>query len=329
MAGILGPIIGAAGSLLGGIFGSFGTASAAKKQLQAVRETNEANLNLAREQNVWNEMMWNKTNEYNSASAQVQRLLDAGLNPNLVNDAGQSSPLTSANLSNQQAPDYSLHAKIGDQINNTISNVIEGLRVKADVEKTKADIAESQTRVDIAKGLFPYQRDYQSALARNELAQAGLSEKNLQYFDVNQRWTLMQLMANVKKTETEERKIQADVDYQVRSNKFIERLNEAQLRKLNSAVRSDNAIAALNETINSFRSRGIGVSNHWITDLVGLAISNPDELSNSIDNLVSGAKGVDKAVRKHLKEHLNSKTPDFIKKYFPDFGFGNWIKDSY
>ena len=305
MAGILGPIIGAAGSLLGGIFGSFGTASAAKKQLKAVRETNEANLNLAREQNAWNEMMWNKTNEYNSASAQVQRLLDAGLNPNLVNDAGQSSPITSANLANQQAPDYSLHAKVGDQINNSISNAIEGLRVKAEVEKTKADIAESQTRVDIAKGLFPFQRDYQSALARNELAQAGLSEKNLKYFDVNQRWTLLQLMANVKKTETEERKIQADVDYQVRSNKFIERLNEAQLRKLNSAIRSDNAIAALNETINSFRSKGIGVTNHWISDLVGLSITNPDEVSNAIDNLVTTGKNSFETVGKNVKQGVN------------------------
>lgn len=286
--------------LLGGLFGAAATSSAANKQLQATRETNEANLKLAREQNAWNELMWNKNNEYNSASAQVERLMAAGLNPNLVNDAGQSQPLTSANLANQQVPDYSLHAKVGDQINNTISNYIEGLRVKADVERTKADIAESQTRVDIAKGLFPFQRDYQSALARNELAQAGISEKNLKYFDVNQRWTLMQLMANVKKTQTEERKIQADVDYQVRSNKFIERLNEAQLRKLNSAIRSDNAIAALNETINSFRSRGIGVSNHWITDLVGLSISNPEEVSNAIDNIVKSGKNAFKTAGKNV-----------------------------
>lgn len=285
---------------LGGLFGAAGTASAANKQLQAVRETNKANLDLAREQNAWNEMMWNKNNEYNSASAQVERLKAAGLNPNLVKDAGQSQPLTSANLANQQTPDYFLHSKVGDQINNTISNYIEGLRAKADIEKTKADIAESKTRVDIAKGLYPYQKDYQGALARNELAQAGISEKNLKYFDVNQRWTLAQLMANVKKTETEERKIQADVDYQVRSNKFIESLNKAQLAKLASAVRSDNSIAALNETINLFRSKGIGLTNHWITDLVGLSISNPEEVSKAIDNIVKSGKNAFKSVGKKV-----------------------------
>lgn len=296
----MGKFLDVLGGALGGLFGGVGTAIASKRQLKAVRETNQTNLQLSREQNDWNEMMWNKQNEYNSASAQVERLKAAGLNPNLVNDAGQAPTLTSANLANQQAPDYSMFSKVGDQINTTVSNFISGLKAKADIEKTKADIAESQTRVDIAKGLFPYQKDYQAALARNELAQAGISEKNLKYFDVNQRWTLMQLMANVKKTVTEERKIQADVDYQVRTNKFIERLNEAQLRKLNSAIRSENSIAALNETLNSFRSKGIGVTNHWITDLVGLSISNPEEVSKAIDNIVKSGKNAFKSVGKKV-----------------------------
>lgn len=66
--------------------------------------TNDANLKLAREQNAWNEEMWNKQNEYNTYSNQLQRWTDAGLNANAF--AGESSnaqELTSANLANQQA----------------------------------------------------------------------------------------------------------------------------------------------------------------------------------------------------------------------------------
>lgn len=47
---------------------------------------------MAEYQNAWNLDQWNRANAYNAPSAQMQRLKDAGLNPNLVygNGAGQS-----------------------------------------------------------------------------------------------------------------------------------------------------------------------------------------------------------------------------------------------
>ena len=78
----LDPVIGAglisgAGSLIGGIANAFGQSSA-----------NETNIQLARENREWQEMMWNKQNEYNSPAAQIQRMREAGLNPALMYSQG-------------------------------------------------------------------------------------------------------------------------------------------------------------------------------------------------------------------------------------------------
>lgn len=54
--------------------------------------------------------LWNKQNEYNSPTAQMQRLQAAGLNPNLVygsSVAGNSSNNTSTSLGSASAVDYS------------------------------------------------------------------------------------------------------------------------------------------------------------------------------------------------------------------------------
>lgn len=54
------------------------------------KETNRTNIQIMREQNAFNEKMWNKNNEYNSPSAQMERDRQAGLNPYL-RQAGQGS----------------------------------------------------------------------------------------------------------------------------------------------------------------------------------------------------------------------------------------------
>ena len=76
-----------------------------KANLAIARETNAYNYLLASKQNDWNVEQWNRENEYNTPSAQRQRLLDAGLNPNLMlngGDAGNARGLDSANYATAQ-----------------------------------------------------------------------------------------------------------------------------------------------------------------------------------------------------------------------------------
>ena len=51
-------IISGAGSLIGGLFSSHGSRDAARYQLQAARETNQTNRDIAEQNNKFNERMW-------------------------------------------------------------------------------------------------------------------------------------------------------------------------------------------------------------------------------------------------------------------------------
>lgn len=67
---------------------------------------NAANRELAELQNDWNLEQWHRENQYNSPSAQMERLVSAGLNPAAAAAAvtgGNSSSLQSAPLANQSA----------------------------------------------------------------------------------------------------------------------------------------------------------------------------------------------------------------------------------
>ena len=120
-------IIAGAGSLIGGLFGSSGSHYAARKQLQAVRETNATNFQIAQQNNAFNERMWNLQNDYNTPSAQRSRLEAAGINPYLMLDGSstgnaQSSP-TADTSGTQVAPDIGSTIAGGYQtLGNSISS---------------------------------------------------------------------------------------------------------------------------------------------------------------------------------------------------------------
>lgn len=98
-------IIGGA-NLVGGLTSLFGGNHAADKSLQATRETNKANAELAKYQNEWNLAQWNRQNAYNTPAAQRQRYEDAGINPYFAMSniqAGQAESLNSAEMANQQS----------------------------------------------------------------------------------------------------------------------------------------------------------------------------------------------------------------------------------
>lgn len=101
-----GAIISGGASILGGLLGFGGSKHAADKSLQATRETNKANAELAKYQNEWNLAQWNRQNAYNTPAAQRQRYEDAGINPYFALgniQAGQAESLNSAEMANQQS----------------------------------------------------------------------------------------------------------------------------------------------------------------------------------------------------------------------------------
>lgn len=89
------------GSLVSAGVSIYGTHQANKnidKQLQAQQRENALNraynLNLAKLQNKWNRQQWQMENAYNSPAAQMERLRQAGLNPDMMYGGGVSGNLS-------------------------------------------------------------------------------------------------------------------------------------------------------------------------------------------------------------------------------------------
>lgn len=134
------------GSAIGGIASAIGTATAAKKNLQAVRETNATNLQLAREQNDWNLAQWNRENVYNSPVNKLGRMQAAGLNPLFygLDGSDTSSHLESANLANQEAPQIDTAA-----VGNAFGTLASSLYNAAQVQLEKKSLALKDKQLNI------------------------------------------------------------------------------------------------------------------------------------------------------------------------------------
>lgn len=127
------PAVGAAAitagaNLIGGLFSSSSSKYAAKAQLQAVRENNKANLDLAKYQNEWNIAQWNRQNAYNTPAMQRQRYEEAGINPYFAMgniQSGNAEGLISANMANQQPVVSDLQGQSGQILGKSISDAAQ------------------------------------------------------------------------------------------------------------------------------------------------------------------------------------------------------------
>lgn len=145
---------------VGSIFGAASSAYAARKQLQATRETNASNERIAKAnnafnresmdlQNSWNLAQWNRENAYNSASAQADRLREAGLNPYLAMtqgaNAGVASNIESASaapaseIGKQMPADYSGYQAVAQHLSQIPQDVVNAVNVGSQTDKNQAD----------------------------------------------------------------------------------------------------------------------------------------------------------------------------------------------
>ena len=83
------------------------------------RDSNKANMKLAEYQFEKNKEMWNAQNEYNHPLEQMNRLKDAGLNPNLVYGHGAVGN-TSSPAPKYEAPSMKAYTGFGDDFRNSM-----------------------------------------------------------------------------------------------------------------------------------------------------------------------------------------------------------------
>ncbi|UDN67550.1 DNA pilot protein [robinz microvirus RP_42] len=177
-----GSLISGAASLISG-----------NKQSQGQREANATNIQIAKDQNQWNLDQWNRENEYNSPSATIGRLKDAGLNPaSMYADpsagmvsAASSKPAASARVENARTGEAQGLSKMFETLMTGLMRSIDATQTQArtDLMKTQADLAtvkQDETHANIARlGASTRNLDTSSDLNVSKIAEVDARIRNL------------------------------------------------------------------------------------------------------------------------------------------------------
>lgn len=168
---IAAPIIGAGVNALSQVLGN--------------QSTNSANQKMAEYQYQKDLEMWNRANEYNSPVAQMKRLKDAGLNPNMVYGSGSVVGNTSTQTPKYQAPTLDNHVETKFDVIPAISAYQDMQVKKAQIDNINAQTKNAITD-NILKGIQSTGMQTANARSKFDLDQAKkLAKWNYQAAEMN------------------------------------------------------------------------------------------------------------------------------------------------
>lgn len=159
-------IIAGAGALAGGIAGGLFNRG-------ATAGANKTNIKLAREQMQFEERMVKEQNEYNSPANQMARYAQAGLNPNLVYQQGNSGNQTSVpsyNRADVKPATFDFQSDMAGAVNsafNAMANSAEIRKTNADAQNKElqnsllGSLLHQQTQTDMAR-LVAYEQFFKN-----------------------------------------------------------------------------------------------------------------------------------------------------------------------
>lgn len=259
----------AAGGIISSIFG-----------MKSNTDTNKANMELAKYQYEKALEMWNKQNEYNTPSAQRQRMEDAGFNPNLVYGHG-SVANTASPAPQYQAPTlqaYTNFPNIGAEVANMIlasrKNQAEVRKIEAEADGAEQDARTKRIDADVKEkyGHDTGRLDYHMLQSKDDLL---TYERNLQYrlnqhlddlvnFELTSRYydaekkreEYHKLLEEITKTREEINEVRAKTRNLDASTDYIKGPQTAQAY---SAVRLNNSNAAKADEDTKYRA----FENKW------------------------------------------------------------------
>jgi len=227
----IGTLGGAAISAIGNWFGN-------KSNRKASREAFERESKFAREERLaqqqWIEQMYEKNNSYNSPAAQMQRLKDAGLNPDLMYSRGDVGNATAP-----EAPQQAMTPRYNVIPTNTYGQTAQ-IAADAGLKAAQARLADSQSKkTDTEESLLT--ADYLLRKARTESdielnnstiyvnhelgqlnhAEAEVAAKKLQEIDVAMSEARERINTmKAQQSEIDEKIVQLKFDRYLRSQEF-------------------------------------------------------------------------------------------------------------
>lgn len=274
--------MGLLGSIAGGLLGLGSSAIQNSQNRQNVQETNRMNYKInqmnnqfnermAIQQRNWQENMWNKENAYNTASAQRQRLEEAGLNPYLMMNGGSAGVAQSAGTGTAASssgsavmqPFQADYSGIGSSIGNVFQyelmqsekSQLQGARQLAD-----AKAMETLSNIDWGK-LTEETRNYlkSTGLAR---AQLGYAKEQQEADNMAMTGLIMRAQRSGMLLDNEAKGIlnkyldqQQQLDLNVKAADYYQRMASGYL----SYAEAKKALAE--EALAAARTRGQNISN--------------------------------------------------------------------
>nr|QJB20763.1 MAG: DNA pilot protein [Microvirus sp.] len=202
-----------AGSAMGGLFGMGNQAMSVSQQKRLFDYQYSKNLE-----------MWNLQNEYNDPSKQIERLMNAGLNPNLAyghgtlaNTSAQMPQTSMPHVNKADTPQFDVlgavtaaqDMKLKEAQSNilgqqALTEVAKRENLAADKLKTLADTARQQQDTEFGKKMFPYTFDYQK-LINDKVSQEirNLSTQNTTEVSRNQNMIADTALKNAQTLNTQ------------------------------------------------------------------------------------------------------------------------------
>ena len=281
-----GGLFGGVGSVLSGAIGAKSTADANKTNLKINQMNNDFNAREAQKARDFQLDMWNKQNEYNSASSQRKRLEDAGYNP-YMSDAQAGTAAGMSGTSSASAAGASPQIPYTPDFQSVGVNLASALKMMSEKKQTDienlnmTDLLRSQIWRNLGatdwRNASPEAREYNLAQGRRaaELGMASL-EENLS----NQRWSNNLLVANITNSLL-------DADAKTILNKYLDQQQQAELNikaanyeylVMSGQMKRQEVNNLIAEEIETYaRVRGLNISNH-------IAEETADDLIRATNN---------------------------------------------
>lgn len=279
-------LFGGIGSVVSGAIGAKTTSDTNKTNLKINQMNNDFNAREAQKARDFQLDMWDKENEYNSASSQRKRLEDAGYNP-YMSDAQAGTAAGMSGTSSATAAGAAPQVPYTPDFQSVGVNLASALKMMSEKKQTDienlnmTDLLRSQIWKNLGatdwRNASPEAREYNLSQGRRaaELGMASL-EENLS----NQRWSNNLLVANIANSLL-------DADAKTILNKYLDQQQQAELNikaanyeylVMSGQMKRQEVNNLIAEEIETYaRVRGLNISNH-------IAQETADDLIRATNN---------------------------------------------
>lgn len=260
--------------------------------------TNSANKHIMESQQAWSERMWQRNNDYNTPSNQMQRLVEAGISPafaaQTISGGNSSSPAQGVSSPQMQNPFQNIGTSITEPLQQAAQagvlssqEALNNARARNETAETKADILLKGKHA----GLFDSQTKYQDILNmfateresyKTEEQKAAIA-KSLQDAELSRQKAI--------ESKDSQAKIKADTDIVNLQLKLLPQLTAAQVYSLRKNADAALQQAATQSNLSKAQIQQLNALRDKLTEEV-LGAKSQSEISR-IESELANKLGID------------------------------------